>query len=66
MPKGIGPLIAGVTGAALGAAAGVALSNKKTRQRLAKAARGVTEQGESVYHQIRPETKKGRRAHKSG
>lgn len=56
--QGIHPVIAGVTGAALGAVAGLALSDRGNRRKLGTVVRQARLRGEEVYHEVRGEGKR--------
>jgi hypothetical protein len=49
--RGVNPLVAGIAGAAIGAAA-VALSNKDTRQKMGKTVKDLQDRGKGFYHDI--------------
>jgi hypothetical protein len=53
--KGMSPLVAGVAGAAIGAAA-VALSNKDNRQKMGKTVKDLQDRGNKFYHDIAKKT----------
>lgn len=51
--KGIDPLVAGVTGAAIGAMAGAAMADEKMRKKIGKAIERTRQRGEVTLHEIR-------------
>lgn len=58
---GINPATAGLVGAALGAVAGVVLSDKKTRRKATVALENIRERGEETLHDLRGEMRDLRR-----
>lgn len=50
---GVSPTVAGIAGAAAGAALGIALSNSNVQKKMAKAAKDIREEGVHKFDQLK-------------